>query len=83
MALFRLTARITRVFPTRLININIEKKIAKPVYIFLLNAHLHKEETEMVSDVIWFMKLNEKRCSFLTTKGNVVRFQQQNAALFV
>ena len=24
-----------------------------------------------------------KRCSFLTTKGNVVRFQQQNEALFV
>ena len=24
-----------------------------------------------------------KRCSFLTTKGKIVRFQQQNAALFV
>lgn len=58
MVLFRLIVRIIRVFFIRLININIEKKIVKLVYIFVFNVYLYKEEIEVVSDVIWFMKLN-------------------------
>lgn len=58
MVLFRLIVRIIRVFFIRLININIEKKIVKLVCIFFFNVYLYKEEIEVVSDVIWFMKLN-------------------------
>ena len=43
MGLFRTTASITSVFPTKLINISIEKKMAKPVYILFVDVYLDSE----------------------------------------
>lgn len=40
IGLLRATASITNVFPTRLINISIEKKMAKAVYILFLDVYL-------------------------------------------
>jgi len=40
MGLLRTTASITSAFPTKLINMSIEKKMAKPVYILFLDVYL-------------------------------------------
>ena len=44
IGLLRTTASITSVFPTRLINISIEKKMAKPVYILFRDGDLDSEK---------------------------------------
>ena len=59
MGLFKATARITSVFPTRFININIEKKMAKPVYILFLDVYLREVETMAVSTEMWSLNLIE------------------------